>query len=69
MELVILLIVMAVLGAFTIKCMKKEYSIIELEDKIIADLREFINSDKKNAKNTAQLRVAHRSESAHNRAA
>ena len=54
MELVILLIVMAVLGAFTIKCMKKEDSIIELEDKIIADLREFINSDKKNAKNTAQ---------------
>ncbi|MGN0444029.1 MAG: hypothetical protein ACI4F5_05380 [Acutalibacteraceae bacterium] len=69
MELVILLIVMIVLGAFTIKCMKREDSIIELEDKIIADLREFINSDKKSSKNTSQLRIAHRNESAHNRAA
>jgi hypothetical protein len=41
MELLILLIVMTGLGALTIKCMKKEDSIIELEDKIIADIHEF----------------------------
>lgn len=68
MQLVILLIVMSVLGAFTIKCMKNEDSIIELEDKIIADFREFIRSNKK-SKNASAPQMICRNNTSGNRAA
>ena len=68
MELVILIAVMAVLGAFTIKCMKNEDSLIELEDKIISDIRDFIRAEKKGTKNARELTLT-RSESAGSRAA
>lgn len=68
MQLVILLIVMSVLGAFTIKCMKNEDSIMELEDKIIADFHDFIRSNKK-SKNAQTPRVICQNNISGNRAA
>lgn len=71
MELVILLIVMSVLGAFTIKCMKNEDAIMELEDKIIADFREFFKgskAQKKSVKNDP-AKIVRSNDHAHNHAA
>lgn len=69
MQLIILLVVMSVLGVITIKAMKNEDSLIELEDKIIADIREFFIENKA-AKNTAPVRkIEYRKEHCENRAA
>lgn len=38
MQLIILLVVMSILGAFTIKCIKHEDELIELEDKVIKEM-------------------------------
>ena len=71
MQLIILLVVMSVLGAFTIKCMKNEDAIIELEDKIIADIRDFFRSEKKSEEEPEAIRprVIKRTEAGSNRAA
>lgn len=54
MDLIFLLITLTILGTFTIKCMKREDEIIELEDKIIADFREF-RKNMKSSKNAGSV--------------
>lgn len=68
MELIILLITLAVLGTFIIKCMKREDEIIELEDKIIADFREFHKNSKK-SKEASFIKLSCKNKSCNNRAA
>lgn len=68
MELVILLAVMSALGIFTIKCMKREDEIIELEDKIIDDFRAFFRSGK-SSKNNGIHNVELKTRKTENRAA
>ena len=68
MELIILLITLAVLGTFIIKCMKREDEIIELEDKIISDFREFHKNSKK-SKESSFVKLSCKNKSCNNRAA
>ena len=50
MPLPLFLIVIAAFAIAIFKCMKNEDQLIELEDKIIEDIRDFLNKTKKSKK-------------------
>ena len=68
MELIFLLITLAALGTLIIKCLKREDEIIELEDKIIADFREF-RKNAKMSKTTAGIKISYENKIRSDRAA
>ncbi len=72
MQLIILLITLALLITLTVKCLRREDEIIELEDRIIDDFREFIHSGKNRSTHSGSvknMRIEYKNGKVNNRAA
>lgn len=69
MQTVILLIVLSLLGALAIKCAKHEDALIELEDKIMEDIREFFKERKAEKAQIKKISSVKKKDAFSNRAA
>ena len=79
MDLAIFLIGTVIFTVLTIKCLKNEEALIDLEDKIIADIKDFIRNGRearkeariaaRRSERAASARIVYRNDSAQNRAA